>query len=55
MIDNHHLDFPPFLVSLKLELFPEFRYNAKFIIYFKNSLLKLLFYKKDKYNERFHL
>lgn len=47
MIDNHHLDFPPFLTSLKLELFPEFHYNAKFIIYFKNSLLKfLLFHKK---------
>ena len=47
MIDNHHFDFSSFLMSLKLEILFEFHYNAKFIIYFKNSCLKfLLLHKK---------
>lgn len=33
MIDNHHLDFPPFFMSLKSEVFLDFHYNAKFVIF----------------------
>lgn len=60
MVDNH-LKFPPFLISLKLEIFLYFHFNEKLIIYFKNSHLNkslrfLLFHggKKGKYNEIFH-
>lgn len=41
MIDNHHLNFPPFLMSLKLEIFLYFHFKDKFIIYNKNSHLRL--------------
>lgn len=50
MVDNH-LNFPPFLMSLKLEIFIYSHFNDKLIIYFKNSHLNkslrfLLFHEK---------